>query len=240
MTRRIAMWSGPRNLSTALMYAFAARGDCAVVDEPFYAAWLAVSGADHPMRAQVLAAQAQDPQVVVAGLMRPVAARVQYQKHMVHHLMPEFPRGWMAECDHAFLIRDPARVVASYMIKRENPTFDDLGFSQQAVLFDQLAQVRGTPPPVVCSTDLRADPAGVLGALCAALGLEWSPAMLSWRAGPKPFDGVWAAHWYGVAQASTGFAGAEGPPPHLTGHAADLVDRALPLYEALARYRLRA
>jgi len=239
MTRRIAMWSGPRNLSTALMYAFAARGDCAVVDEPFYAAWLVASGADHPMRAQILTSQPHDPQAVVAGMMAPVTARMQYQKHMVHHLLEGFPRAWMAGCDHMFLIRDPARVVASYMAKRENPVFEDLGFAQQALLFDQLAQERGAPPLVIDSTDLRADPAGVLAALCGALGIEWTPAMLAWAAGPKPFDGVWAAHWYGAAHASAGFAGAEGAPPRLTGHAADLVERALPCYEALARHRLR-
>jgi hypothetical protein len=238
MTLRIAMWSGPRNLSTALMYAFAARGDCVAVDEPFYAAWLAASGADHPMRAQVLASQPTDAGAVAAGLMGPVAAPVQYQKQMVHHLRPDFPRGWMAGCAHAFLIRDPARVVASYAAKREDPTLQDLGFAQQAELFDRLAQIRGAPPPVIDSTDLRADPARLLAALCRALGLDWTPAMLAWPAGPKPFDGVWAPHWYGAVHASTGFAGPEGAAPQLTGAAADLARRARPFYDRLARHRL--
>jgi hypothetical protein len=238
MTLRIAMWSGPRNLSTALMYAFAARGDCAVIDEPFYATWLAATGANHPMRARVLASQPTDPQVVAARLMGPVKASVQYQKQMVHHLLRGFPQGWMTDCVHAFLIRDPVRVVASYLAKREEPTLDDLGFAQQAELFDRLAQARGAAPPVIDSTDLRADPAAVLGALCRAVGLAWTPAMLAWEAGPKPFDGVWAPHWYGAVHASTGFAGPEGPPPGLTGAAADLAARARPFHEALARHRL--
>ena len=239
-TIRIAMWSGPRNLSTALMYAFAARGDCAATDEPLYAAWLRASGAPHPLRDAVLASQPQDAGAVAKALAGPCAQPLWYQKHMVHHLLPTFPTDWMGHCRHAFLIRHPARVLASYLAKHEDPSFDELGFAAQAELFDRLAQASGTAPPVIDTTDLRADPAGQLAALCAALGIGWTPAMLSWPAGPKPFDGVWAPHWYGAVHASTGFAGAEGPMPALTGAAAELEARALPLYRRLAAYRLTA
>lgn len=235
---RIAMWSGPRNLSTALMYAFAARPDCAATDEPFYAAWLAATGAAHPMRAAVLASQPTDPATVAATLAGPCARPLWYQKHMVHHLLPDFPTGWMTGCRHAILIRHPARVVASYLARHEDPEFDDLGFARQAALFDRLAQANGTPPPVIDSTDLRADPPGVLRALCAALGIAWTSAMLSWPAGPKSFDGAWAPHWYGAVHRSTGFDGAEGPLPTLTGRAAALADRAQPFYDRLAAHRL--
>lgn len=238
MTVRIAMWSGPRSLSTALMYAFAARGDARISDEPFYAAWLAVSGTDHPLRDAVLAAQPTDPEQVAADLSGPCDAPIWYQKHMVHHLWPGFPTGWMAACRHAFLIRHPARVVASYLARRENPDLSELGFAQQAVLFDRMAQQAGSPPPVIDSTDLRAAPARLLPALCRALGIDWRPAMLRWPAGPKSCDGVWAPHWYGSVHRSTGFEGAEDPPPALTGAAADLARRAMPFYEALARHRL--
>lgn len=240
MTIRIAMWSGPRNLSTALMYAFAARGDCAVSDEPFYAAWLAATGADHPMRAAVLASQPTDPATVAAALAGPCDRPVWYQKHMVHHLRPDWPQGWMEICRHAFLIRHPARVAASYAARRENPTLDDLAFAAQAQLFDRLAQAAGTPTPVLDTTDLRADPAGHLAALCAALGIPFTPRMLAWPAGPKPFDGAWAPHWYGAVHRSTGFDGAEGPLPDLPAPLARLVEAALPHYEALAAHRLRA
>lgn len=240
MTRRIAMWSGPRNLSTALMYAFAARGDCEVWDEPFYAAYLVATGLDHPMRAEILAAHETDPARVATACAGPGAERrpVFYQKQMTMHLLPGFPRGFMRACINVFLIRHPARVVASYLRKRESPTLDDLGFLQQAALFDEVAGWLGTAPPVIDSADILADPRGALGRLCAAVGIPFTEAMLSWPAGPRPFDGVWAPHWYGAVHRSTGFEPAEGPPPALTGAAARLVEAALPHYERLAAYRL--
>ena len=142
------MWSGPRNLSTAMMYAFAARGDCAASDEPFYAAYLALTGLDHPMRDQVLASQPNDPARVDLTGPAPGGAAIWYQKHMVHHMLPQMPRDWFKACRHAFLIRHPARVIASYARKRESPTLDDLGFVQQAELFDAIAQATGAAPPV--------------------------------------------------------------------------------------------
>lgn len=146
MTLRIAMWSGPRNLSTAMMYAFAARGDCAVSDEPFYAAYLAATGLDHPMRDAVLASQPTDPAHVALDGEGPSPAPIWYQKHMTQHMLPGVPTGWMAACRHAFLIRHPARVIASYVRKREDPTLEDIGFLQQRDLFDRVAQDTGSPP----------------------------------------------------------------------------------------------
>ena len=238
MTLRIAMWSGPRNLSTALMYAFAARGDCAATDEPLYAAYLAATGLDHPMRAEVLAAQPQDPAQVVLTGPAPGGQPVWYQKHMVHHILPSTPLGWMDHCRHAFLIRHPARVIASYVRKREAPTAEDLGFVQQAELFDRIAQRTGSAPPVIDSATIRAQPEPALRALCAALGLDFTPRMLSWPAGPKPFDGVWASHWYHAVHASTGFEAAEGPLPDLPPAYARLADAAMPAYQAVARHAL--
>ncbi len=243
MTQRIAMWSGPRNLSTAMMYAFAARDDCAVVDEPFYAAYLARTGLDHPMRAAVLAAQPSDPEQVAETLAgdgpegggKPLF----YQKHMNQHMIDAIPRGWMAACTHVFLIRHPARVVASYAKKREGPSLADLGFLQQAALFDALAQRDGTAPLVIDSTDIRARPGPMLQSLCRALGIPFTAAMLSWPAGPKPFDGVWAPHWYGAVHRSTGFDSAEGPLPVLEPRYQALAEEALPAYTRLAQYRLR-
>jgi len=237
---RIAMWSGPRNLSTALMYAFAQRGDCAVVDEPFYAAYLAATGIGHPMRAEIVAAGEPDPHRVAAALSGPIPAGRPhfYQKHMTLHLLPGFPRGWMHDCRHVFLIRHPARVVASYAAKREAPTLDDIGFVQQAALYDEVAGWADAPPAVIDSADIRTDPAGMMRALCAALGLGYAEAMLSWPRGGLAEDGVWAPVWYGAVHASTGFAGAEGPLPELRGEQARLAASALPHYEALAALRL--
>jgi hypothetical protein len=235
---RILMWSGPRNLSTAMMYAFAARGDCAVWDEPFYAAYLAATGLDHPMREAILTAGEADPARVAAACAAAGPARLSYQKHMTHHMLPGFPLEFMDGAANVFLIRHPARVIASYAAKRENPTLQDLGFPQQAALFDRVADRAGTPPVVVDSADLRADPAAMLKALCTALGIPFTPAMMAWPVGPKPFDGVWAAHWYGAVHRSTGFDAAEGPLPALPPGARPLAAAAMAVYDRLAAHRL--
>lgn len=232
---RIAMWSGPRNLSTAMMYAFSQRADCAVSDEPFYAAYLAASGHEHPMRAEILEAHETDPAAVAArcsGLV-PGGRAHWYQKHMAHHILPGFPTDWIAEMRNVILIRHPARVVASYAKKREGPELDDLGFVQLERLYDRMAS-EGGEPIVIDSATIRSDPEAALGALCGALGLEFDPAMLSWPSGGHADDGVWASHWYGAVHRSTGFAGAEGDPPELRGGYAALVEDAMPFYERLA------
>ena len=227
---KIAMWSGPRNLSTAMMYAFGNRPDFAVWDEPFYAAYLDATGIDHPMRDQILAAHETDPVRVAARCSGaiPDGAPHFFMKHMGFHMEPSFPLEWAAECQNVHLIRHPARVVASYLVKRESPTLRDIGFAQQAETFDRF------PGPVVDSARIRRDPKGQLRMLCAAIGLDFDPAMLAWAAGPRAFDGIWAAHWYGAVHRSTGFAGAEGPLPELDGEAAALVADAMPYYEQLS------
>lgn len=232
---RIAMWSGPRNLSTAMMYAFATRADCAAVDEPFYAAYLGATGLDHPMRERILAAQPVDPGAVVAGLLRPVAQPVQYLKLMTHHMLPGFPLDWARDAANIHLIRHPARVIASYAAKRDAPdlTLEDIGFGNAAQLFAAL------PGPVIDSDDIRAQPGAMLETLCDSIGLRFDPAMLSWPAGPKQCDGVWAPHWYDAVHRSTGFARAEGALPQVEDRHRPLLDRALPVYEAMRAARLR-
>lgn len=228
------MWSGPRNLSTAMMYSFGARADFAVVDEPFYAAYLDRTGLDHPMRDAVLASQPKDPAVVAATLTGPVPGNRPhfYQKHMTQHMIAGIPRDWFAHVRHVFLIRHPARVVASFGAKYDNPTLADIGFTQQTEIFDELT-AQGINPIVIDSADIRRDPRGMLTRLCEALDLPFDPAMLSWSKGGHPSDGVWAPHWYGAVHASTGFAPAEGPLPKLDCALADLARAALPDYEAL-------
>lgn len=233
MTQRIAMWSGPRNLSTAMMYSFAARGDTRVVDEPFYAAFLARSGADHPMRGAVLASQPNDPAAVAKSLVYRVSEPVFYQKHMAHHMLSDWSTAWMDGMRHVLLIRHPVRVVASYAQKREAPTLDDLGFVQQSQL------LRRTDDPIVIdSSDIRADPSAMLQVLCKRIGIPWTPRMLRWNKGGHPQDGAWAPHWYGAVHASTGFDGAEAELPVLQGPYARLADAAMPHYETLAAKKL--
>ena len=176
------MWSGPRNLSTAMLYAFGNRPDFAVWDEPFFAPYLAATGVDHPMRDAILAAHETDPEVVARACGTdaiPFGKQHLYMKHMPHHMVPGMPLDWAEACVNVHLIRHPARVIASYLAKRQDPTSDDLGFEAQARLFDRL------PGPVVDSADIRANPRKMLEKLCAEIGLPFAEAMLHWPAGPK-------------------------------------------------------
>ncbi len=229
---RIAMWSGPRNLSTAMMYSFGNRRDFAVMDEPFYAAYLAGTGDDHPMRNEILAKHETDP-TKVAQMCQQDGTPHLYMKHMPHHMLNGFPMDWARECVNIHLIRHPARVIASYTAKREQPTFDDIGFRQQAALFDQIGGL------VIDSADIRADPETMLRKLCAAIDLPFDPDMLAWQAGARPEDGVWGKHWYGAVHESTGFAGAEGELPRLSGSDLMLLEQALPFYNSLSIQRLK-
>lgn len=227
------MWSGPRNLSTAMMYSFGARGDCKVVDEPFYAAYLAKTGLEHPMGDEIIASQPTDPVQVAGGLMAPCEQPVFYQKHMTQHMIDGVPRDWMKDVTNVFLIRHPARVVASYAKKREKPTLEDIGFVQQLELFESCDDA-----VVVDAADIRANPEGVLQALCDAIDIDWTPNMLSWPSGGHADDGIWAAHWYGAVHRSTGFGGAEGEIPQLGPEFDQVVDAAMPIYDQMAALRL--
>lgn len=231
---RIAMWSGPRNLSTAMMYSFGARSDFAVWDEPYYGAYLAASGADHPMRKKIIAAQNIDPDRVATALLDTIPGGKPhfYFKHMTHHMLPGFDRSWLSDVSNVFLIRHPARVIASYVKKRESPKLTDLGFAMQAEILDQVTSL-GRRAIVIDSQFIRANPGSAMRALCAALGLGFESAMLNWPPGGHAEDGVWAPHWYGAVHKSTGFAGAEGPLPVLSGKYEHLTEQALPIYEKM-------
>lgn len=241
MTIRIAMWSGPRNISTAMMRSFENRSDCAVADEPFYAFYLDRTGADHPLRSETLASQPTEWDAVVAGLTgdAPDGSKVFYQKHMTHHMLPGFDLGWMARCRNAFLIRAPEAVLASYAQKRGVVTLDDIGVVRQRALFDREADRLGKAPPVIEGKDVLADPRAALTRLCAALDIPFTEHMLSWPPGPRKSDGVWAPAWYDAVERSTGFATQEGDAsPQLTDDLRRIADQARPYYEGLARYRL--
>jgi hypothetical protein len=238
---RIAMWSGPRNISTAMMRSFGARADTWVIDEPFYAAYLAGTGARHPMREEVLASQPNDWRDVVTRLLAdpPHGRRVFYQKHMTHHMLPGFGLDWMRECRNAFLIRDPDRVLASYSVKRGEVEPADIGFARQGEIFAREADRLGRAPPVIEGADVLRDPADILSKLCAALDIPWTNEMLSWPAGRRATDGVWAPAWYDAVEKSTGFGSpAKAVTPDLPDHLRRLADLARPHYEALAKWKI--
>lgn len=228
---RIAMWSGPRNLSTAMMYAFGARDDFKIMDEPFYAPYLATSGAVHPMAGKIIEVHETDPDIVGQSCMQGGAPHL-YMKHMPHHMLPGFPMGWADDCINIHLIRHPARVIASYAAKRESPTLEDIGFVQQAELYQKSGGI------IIDSTDIRARPEVMLRALCSEIGLSFNPAMLSWPSGPREQDGIWAEHWYNAVHRSTGIDGAEGPLPDVPPALQPVLDAAMPYYQGLYEHRL--
>ncbi|MBU2981095.1 sulfotransferase [Lentibacter algarum] len=233
------MWSGPRNLSTAMMYAFGNRADFDVVDEPFYAHYLAQTGLDHPMRDAVLASQPHDADDVIQSLTKPKAQHF-YQKHMCQHMLPSVPRDWMLEVQNIFLIRHPARVIASFGAKYQNFGLADIGFSQQLELYEMLL-AQGQTPIVIDSADIRQAPEAMLRKLCAAVDITFDDNMLHWPKGGHTRDGAWASHWYNAVHNSNGFAGAEGPLPSLdTPQQQTLLSNALPIYEKLAQRKLSA
>ncbi|MGH8118470.1 MAG: hypothetical protein ACREPJ_14425 [Rhodanobacteraceae bacterium] len=239
---RIAMWSGPRNISTALMRAWENREDTAVIDEPFYAHYLVETGLEHPGREDVIATQETDAAKIAAMLVGPIPGgkTIWYQKHMTQHILPEMELDWLEGVSSCFLIRDPAAVVASFTIQRPDAEAWELGFEQQARLFEHVCRRQDHPPPVIDAADVLKNPPGTLTALCTALGVAFSERMLAWPAGPRASDGTWAPHWYAAVQRSTGFAPFRPHPVRLNESQQRLVDACQPHYERLHGNRLKA
>lgn len=234
------MWSGPRNISTAMMRAWENRGDTAVIDEPFYAHYLAATGVNHPGRDEVIASQSTDAAEVAVKLTGPVPGgkAIWYQKHMTQHLLPGDPLEWLDQVASCFLIREPEAVAASFTIQRPDAAAWELGFEQQARIFDLVRDRLGRVPPVVDADDVLKDPRETLGGLCAVLGIPFTEAMLHWPAGPRASDGVWAPHWYAAVERSTGFAPYRERDSSLTSFQRGLAEQLRPFYVKLAAHRL--
>ncbi len=228
----IAMWSGPRNISTAMMYSFAARPDCISVDEPFYGAYLRATGLKHPMAKEIMAAMQCDD-AKVANACAALCPTISYQKHMTHHMLPSFDRKFIRSLNNAFLIRSPEKVLASYAQKHDQVSLHAIGFVEQAEIFDLVAQHLGHAPAVVDADIHLNNPRHSLTQLCAKLNISYSEAMLSWPQGPKSCDGIWASHWYNAAWESTGFGAASDRPITLPDHLRRIADQARPYYEKL-------
>lgn len=238
--RRIAMWSGPRNISTAMMRAWGNRSDTAVVDEPLYAFYLAATGKEHPMAREVIAAGETDWRKVVVGLTNdaPNGKSIFYQKQMTHHLLPEVEREWLGRLTNCFLIRDPVEVIASYIKKNDDPTLADVGFVQQVEIFDRVRGHSGAVPLVIDARDVLQNPERILRLLCAAIGVEFDPAMLSWPPGLRETDGVWAKHWYGEVAQSTAFAPYCAVRASVPERLREIEARCRECYERLYQFRL--
>jgi Sulfotransferase domain len=238
---RLAVWSGPRNISTAMMRAWENRGDCAVVDEPLYAHYLAYTGLDHPGREEVIATGETDWRKVATRLTGPVpeGKPIWYQKHMTHHLLPHVGREWLAVLRHVFLIRDPRQVVLSYIRSRPNVTAEDIGVKQQLEIFDYVQEACGTTPPVIDAGEFLKAPATQLRVLCAELGVEFTPRMLRWAPGPRASDGVWAPYWYEAVLRSSGFERHRERDRSLPTPYQDIVEAVMPAFESLYARRLQ-
>jgi len=241
MTTRIAMWSGPRNISTAMMRSFGGRSDCAVSDEPFYGAYLKTSGQRQPMADEIIASMDCDWQSVADSMRGPVPGGkpVWYQKHMPHHMVADLSIADFPGHRHAFLIRDPERVVASYAVKRVEVAADDLGFARQLEYADRVAQMTGKAPVVLDSADILRDPEAHLRALCAALDIPWDAGMLSWQSGQRETDGIWASHWYSRVIETTEFGAAESAMIKLGKSGQAIADQCRDAYAQLSEMRIR-
>ncbi|PYJ11118.1 MAG: sulfotransferase family protein [Verrucomicrobia bacterium] len=239
---RIAMWSGPRNISTAMMRSWGNRPDTFVCDEPFYAHYLQATGRGHPGAEEVIARGETDWRKVVEQLTGPVpdGKRVFYQKQMTHHLLPEIDRAWLLEVTNCFLIRDPREVIVSYIKKNNDPSLDDIGFVQQAEIFDWVRAERGSPSLVLDARDVIENPKKILELLCDKVGVEFTAAMLSWAPGLRATDGIWAKHWYGEVATSTTFRKPSGrDSEEVPARLREVYERAQECYARLHQYRLR-
>lgn len=250
---RLAMWSGPRNISTAMMRSWGNRTDCTVVDEPLYASYLKATGKPHPGAAEIIAAGQPDWQKVVTELTesRPAtpsgpgatsssrsSVRIHYQKHMTHHLLPEMDRSWIGKLTNCFLIRNPREVLASYNKVIDTPTLADTGFPQQAEIFDWVRSHTGQIPTVLDAADVLKNPRRLLGLLCDQLGIDFQDSMLTWPPGPRSTDGVWAKHWYAEVEKSTAFRPYQPKAIDLPPHLADLNTHCQAYYDHLYSHRL--
>lgn len=238
---RVAMWSGPRNISTAMMRAWENRGDCAVSDEPLYAAYLAATGLDHPGRDEIIADGDTDFDRVAQALSTasaPDARPLWYQKHMTHHLLPGKSTAWVHGLANVFLIRDPAEVVESYLKSRATVAPADIGLLQQAALFDEVSERLGAAAPVVDADDFLRAPGAWLQALCSRLGIAYTDRMLAWPPGRRASDGIWAPYWYDAVWKSTGFEAWRPRSPRLEGEAQRVAEACRPAYERLRAHRM--
>lgn len=237
---RLAMWSGPRNISTAMMRSWGNRPDTVVWDEPLYACYLARTGRKHPGAAEVIAHDETDWRKVVARILGevPDEKSIFFHKQMAHHLLPEIDCGWLAEVTNCFLIRDPGEMLTSFIKQVPDVTLFDTGLPQQVDIFEQVRQATGTIPPVLDARDVLQHPRQMLGRLCEAVGVPFREEMLSWPPGRRETDGIWAKHWYATVEQSTTFRPyrlkTERVPPHLYA----LHEQCLEFYDRLATHRL--
>ena len=235
------MWSGPRNISTAMMRAWGNRADTAVIDEPFYAYYLKRTGKKHPHASEIIAGGETDWRKIVASLRTesiPSGKRIFFQKQMTHHLLPEVDREWIVDLTNCFLIRDPREVILSYIKKNPEPELEDLGFVQQSEIFEFMRARTNSIPPIVDARDVLEHPERTLRLLCDAVGVEFDKAMLSWPPGLRDSDGIWAKYWYDDVARSTSFLPYKSREGNVPDRLRAMYDQCRECYERLYQHRL--
>lgn len=236
-THNIQLWSGPRNISTALMYSFAQRKDTTVWDEPLYANYLLRTGIDHPGREETLREHEPDSEKVIQEMLEGEwGTPVLFNKQMGHHLTG-LRTDWLKDTINIFLIRHPGEVINSFSKVIEKPDLQDIGIKDQWELFRQLRE-KGHDPVVMDGNEILKNPRGILSAACRQMGIPFDPAMLSWQAGARPEDGVWAQYWYSNVHKSTGFAPYIEKSREVRSDLQPLLEEALPYYQQLIPYAL--
>jgi len=234
----IAMWSGPRNLSTAMMRSFANRSDTQhVLDEPLYASYLHRTKKNHAMYDEVISSQEIDYSIVTQACANNTH-HICFQKHMVQHIDFDQENDWILGLNNFFLIRKPELVIPSFLIKFPDGDFEDLGFKQQIDIFNYIKHQTNKTPVVVDATDIRNNPTKLLPRLCKKLSIEWEDTMLSWKPGLKKYDGVWAKHWYHSVEKSDSFKPEETSKASLSYKAKQLVEQASIYYQQISKYKI--
>ena len=235
------MWSGPRNISTAMMRAWGNRADTAVIDEPFYAYYLERTGKKHPGASEIIAGGETDWRRIVACLRTesiPSGERIFFQKQMTHHLLPEVDREWMVDLTNCFLIRDPREVILSYIKKNPEPELEDLGFVQQSEIFEFMRARTNSIPPIVDARDVLKHPERTLRLLCDAVGVEFDKVMLSWPPGLRDSDGIWAKYWYDDVARSTSFQPYKSREGNVPDRLRETYERCQDCYNRLYKHRI--
>ena len=234
------MWSGPRNISTALMRSWESRSDTFVIDEPFYAHYLSVTNVDHPGRDEIVQSGETDQSVVSKGLISDIddSCSIYFQKHMTHHMIPSVGRDWMKDVVNCFLIRNPKDMILSYTKVNSNLSMHLLGLEEQYELFEYVTKINGRAPPVVDSKDILLDPRETLRLLCEKIGVVFSEEMLSWSKGVRDTDGIWAKYWYDNVINSTGFNIYRQKDDDVPSKYLGLYDECIKIYDELAKYKI--
>lgn len=239
MKKIIHMISGPRNLSTSIMYSFAQRKDTVVVDEPFYAHYLLTTGIDHPGREETIASQPHDPKAIQEDFLSYQRSPILFLKDMAHHLIA-MDLTFLTKVENVFLIRNPKQLIASFAKVIPHPTVQDVGLRDEWELFNHIVQENGKQPIVVDSGELLKDPPRILRQLCASLAIDFDANMLQWPAGPRPEDGTWAKYWYANVHRSAGFSTQPTSERPLPDHCVPLYEEVLPYYQSLFEYAIKA